>query len=168
MFIKPEEERPPLFQQGLNAIDNKEYDSAIEFLSQDIIDHKSERSIFYSHYILGITYLKASEKDFIGLFRSYDKDNVNLAIANLKESIDKNNSGDYESLKLDSYYYLGRAYLLIDSTDAATANFQKVIDGKGRFSKEASELIFTIGEELIDVFAKRIFRFCFMHYNSIN
>jgi len=134
----------PLFQQGLDAIDSKEYDSAIGFLSQDIIDHKSERSIFYSHYILGITYLKASEKDFIGLFRSNDKDNVNLAIANLKESIDKNDSGDYESLKLDSYYYLGRAYLLIDSTDAATANFQKVIDGKGRFSNEASELIFKL------------------------
>ena len=134
----------PLFQKGLDAIDNKEFIRAIEFLSQDIIDHQNERSIFYSHYILGITYLKASEKDFIGLFKSYDKDNVNLAIANLKESIDKNDSGDYESLKLDSYYYLGRAYLLIDRTDAAAANFRKVIDGKGRFSKEASELIFTM------------------------
>ena len=167
MFIKPEEERPPLFQQGLDAIDSKEYDSAIEFLSQDIIDHKSERSIFYSHYILGITYLKASEKDFIGLFRSYDKNNVNLAIANLKESIDKNNSGDYESLKLDSYYYLGRAYLLIDSTDAAAANFRKVIDGKGVLKGSFRTNIY-IGEKLIDVFAKRIFRFCFMHYNGIN
>jgi hypothetical protein len=134
----------PLFQKGLDAIDNKEYTRAIEFLSQDIIDHQSERSIFYSHYILGITYLKASEKDFIGLFKSYDKENVNLAVANLKESIDKNDSGDYESLKLDSYYYLGRAYLLVDSTEAATANFRKVIEGKGRFSKEASELIFTL------------------------
>lgn len=134
----------PLFQKGLDAIDNKEFIRAIEFLSQDIIGHQNERSIFYSHYILGITYLKASEKDFIGLFKSYDKENVNLAIANLKESIDKNNSGDYESLKLDSYYYLGRAYLLVDSSDAAAANFRKVIDGKGRFSKEASELIFTM------------------------
>lgn len=131
----------PLFQRGLDAIDKKEYNKAIEFLSQDIIDHQNDRSIFYTHYILGITYLKASEKDFIGLFKSYDKENVNLAIANLKESIDKNNSGDYESLKLDSYYYLGRAYLLTDSTDAAAANFRKVIDGKGRFSKEALELI---------------------------
>jgi hypothetical protein len=134
----------PLFQKGLDAIDNKEFIRAIEFLSQDIIDHQNESSIFYSHYILGITYLKASEKDFIGLFKEYDKENVNLAIVNIKESIDKNDSGDYESLKLDSYYYLGRAYLLVDSTDAATANFRKVINGKGRFSKEASELIITM------------------------
>ncbi len=134
----------PLFQKGLDAIDNKEYNKAIEFLSQDIIDHQNERSIFYTHYILGITYLKVSEKDFIGLFKSYDKENVNFAIANLKESIDKNNSGDYESLKLDSYYYLGRAYLLTDSTDAAAVNFRKVIDGKGRFSDEASELLISL------------------------
>jgi Tfp pilus assembly protein FimV len=75
------------------------------------------------------------------LFKSYDEGNVNLAIANLKESIDKNSSGDYESLKLDSYYYIGRAYLLNDDKDSARSSLQKVIDGKGRYSKEAVELI---------------------------
>jgi tetratricopeptide (TPR) repeat protein len=133
-----------LFQKGLDAIDNKEYTRAIEFLSQDIIEHQNEKSIFYSHYILGITYLKASESDFIGLFKSYDRENINLAIANLKESIDKNNSGDYESLKLDSYYFLGRAYLLIDSTDVAKDNFRKVIDGKGKYLKEAADILTTL------------------------
>ena len=143
-FYKTRGRTSPLFQKGLDAIDKKDYQNAIEFLSQDINEHQNEKSIFYTHYIIGITYIKASESDFIGLFKSYDKEKVNLAIANLKESINKNNSGDYESLKLDSYYYLGRAYLLVDSTDAAAANFRKVIDGKGRFSKEASELIFTL------------------------
>ena len=131
----------PLFQQGLNAIDNHDYLKAIEFLSMDIKEHQNEKSIFYSHYIIGITYIKASESDFLGLFDSYDPEKVNLAIANLKESIDKNNSGDYESLKLDSYYYLGRAYLLIDDRESAVSNFQKVINGKGKYSIEASQLI---------------------------
>lgn len=140
-FYKTRGRTSPLFQKGIDAIDNKEYTRVIEFLSQDIIDHQNEKSIFYSHYILGITYLKSSEKDFIGLFRSYDKENVNLAIANLKESIVKNNSGDYESLKLDSYYYLGRAYLLIDSTDAAKDNFRKVVDGKGKYFKESADIL---------------------------
>lgn len=143
-FYKTRGRTSLLFQQGLNAIDKSDYSKAIEFLSEDIQKHQNERSIFYSHYIIGITYLKASEKDFIGLFKSYDRENVNLAIANLKESIDKNNSGDYESLKLDAYYYMGRAYLLNDERESAISNFQKVIDGKGRFSKEASELIFTL------------------------
>ena len=131
----------PLFQKGLDAIDKKDYQNAIEFLSQDINEHQNEKSIFYTHYIIGITYIKASESDFIGLFKSYDKEKVNLAIANLKESINKNNSGDYESLKLDSYYYLGKAYLLIDNKDSAITNLQRVIEGKGRYSKEAAQLL---------------------------
>lgn len=131
----------PQFQQGLNAIDNQDYLKAIEFLSMDIKEHQNEKSIFYSHYIIGITYIQASESDYLGLFKSYNSNEVNLAIANLKESIDKNNSGDYESLKLNSYYYLGRAYLLIDDRDSAIANFQKVINGKGKYSIESSTLI---------------------------
>jgi len=140
-FYKTRGRTSALFQQGLNAIEKGDYLKAIDYLSEDIREHQNEKSIFYTHYIIGITYLKASESAFIGLFKSYDKEKVKLAIANLKESIDKNNSGDYESLKLDSYYYMGRAYLLNDEQDSAIPNFQKVIDGKGRYSKEAAQLI---------------------------
>jgi len=140
-FYKTRGRTSPLFQQGLNAIEKGDYSKAIEFLSEDIKEHQNEKSIFYTHYIIGITYLKAAESGFIGLFKSYNKNQVNLAIANLKESIDKNNSGDYESLKLDAYYYMGRAYLLNDERDSAISNFQKVIDGKGKYSKEAAQLI---------------------------
>jgi tetratricopeptide (TPR) repeat protein len=140
-FYKSRGRTSPLFQQGLNAIENGDYSDAIQFLSEDISKHQKEKSIFYTHYIIGITYLKAAESDFIGLFRSFDKDQVNLAIANLKESVDKNNSGDYESLKLDSHYFIGRAYLLNDDKDAAISSLQKVIDGKGKYSKEAEQLI---------------------------
>jgi tetratricopeptide (TPR) repeat protein len=140
-FYKSRGRTSHLFQQGLNAIENGDYTNAIQFLSEDISKHQNEKSIFYTHFIIGITYLKAAESDFIGLFRSYDKDKVNLAIANLKESVDKNNSGDYESLKLDSYYFIGRAYLLNDDKDAAISSLQKVIDGKGKYSNEAVQLI---------------------------
>lgn len=140
-FYKTRGRTSPLFQKGLDAIDKKDYQKAIEFLSQDINEHQNEKSIFYTHYIIGITYLKASESDFIGLFKSYDKEKVNLAIDNLKESINKNNSGDYESLKLDSYYYMGKAYLLNDNKDSAFASLQRVIEGKGRYSKEAGQLL---------------------------
>jgi tetratricopeptide (TPR) repeat protein len=131
----------PLFQQGLNALDEKDYLKAIEFLSKDISEHKSEKSIFYSHYILGLTYLRASESDIFGLFQSYEKENVNLAIASFKEALDKNDSGSYESLKLDTYYYLGRAYLLVDNRDSAISSLQEVIEGKGKFSNDAQQII---------------------------
>lgn len=140
-FYKTRGRTSPLFQQGLNAIDNGDYSKAIEFLSEDITKHQNEKSIFYTHYIIGITYIRSAESDFIGLFKSYDRNQVELAIANLKESIDKNNSGDYESLKLDAYYYMGRAYLLNDDKNLALESLQKVIDGRGRYSKEASKLI---------------------------
>jgi tetratricopeptide (TPR) repeat protein len=140
-FYKTRGRTSPLFQQGLNAIEKGDYSKAIEFLSEDIKEHQNEKSIFYTNYIIGITYLKAAESGFIGLFKSYDKNQVNLAITNLKKSIDKNNSGDYESLKLDAYYYMGRACLLNDERDSAITNFQKVIDGKGRYSKESAQLI---------------------------
>jgi len=130
-----------LFQQGLNSIENGEYEKAIKFLNEDILENKNDRSIFYSYYIIGITYLKAAESDFVGLFKSFDKQDVNLAISNLRESIDKNNSGDYENLKLDSYYYIGRAYLLIEDADSARSGFQKVIDGKGKFAIDSKNLI---------------------------
>jgi tetratricopeptide (TPR) repeat protein len=140
-FYKTRGRTSQLFQRGLNSIENGDYEDAIQFLSDDIRKHQNERSIFYSYYIAGITYLKAAESDFIGLFRSYDKESVNMAIANLKEAIKKNNSGDYENLKLDSYYYMGRAYLLNDDLTSAKSCFQKVIDGRGRYSKESIELI---------------------------
>jgi tetratricopeptide (TPR) repeat protein len=130
-----------LFQQGLNSIENGDYENAIDFLNKDILENKDDKSIFYSHYIIGITYLKAAESDFIGLFKSFDKQEVELAISNLRESIDKNDTGDYENLKLDCYYYIGRAYLLIEDKDSAASSLQKVITGKGKFAGESKELI---------------------------
>ena len=130
-----------LFQQGLNSIENHDYDKAIEFLSEDILVNKSDKSIFYSYYIMGITYLRAAESDFIGLFKSFDRQGVELAISNLRESIDRNSSGDYENLKLDSYYYIARAYLIIEDYDSARSSLQKVINGKGKFSIDSKELI---------------------------
>jgi len=130
-----------LFQQGLNSIENGDYELAVKFLNEDILENKNDKSIFYSYYIIGITYVKAAESDFIGLFKSYDEQDIELAISNLKVSINKNDSGDYENLKLDSYYYIGRAYLLIDDNDSARSSFQKVIDGKGRFAMDSKNLI---------------------------
>ena len=130
-----------LFQQGLNSIENGDYERAIKFLNEDILVNKNDNSIFYSYYITGITYLKAAESDFIGLFKSFDRQDVELAISNLRESIERNNSGDYENLKLDSYYYIGRAYLLIEDHNSAKSSLQKVINGKGKFSIESQKLI---------------------------
>lgn len=140
-FYKTRGRTSDAFQHGLYAIENGDFESAVKYLSEDINKHPDDKSIFYSYYILGISYLRHAESEFLGLFKSFNKEDVKLAIENLNHSIEKNNSGDYESLKLDSYYYLGRAYLLVDNFDMAKTCLHIVVNGKGRYSKESSELI---------------------------
>jgi tetratricopeptide (TPR) repeat protein len=129
------------FQKGLDALDKGNYTDAISYLQLDIEKHSNESSIFYSHYILGSTYLKAAESDFLGMFNSFDEEKVKLAIENLKASIEKNISGSYENLNLDANYFIGRAYLLLDDFDSAKKHLEIVINKKGRFYNEAETMI---------------------------
>lgn len=130
-----------LFQRGLDAIDRKDYDSAIKFLNEDVIKHHNDGSIFYTHFILGITYVDKAESDFLGLFKSFNKDDVKKGIANFKRSIELNNSGKFDNLKLDAHYFIGKSYLMINETESAKRHLQIVIDGKGSFYKNAEDII---------------------------
>ena len=58
------------FQAGLNALDEGNADLAIKFFKNDISGNKNDGTIFYTNYILGLTYLENSGKDFLGLFPS--------------------------------------------------------------------------------------------------
>lgn len=129
------------FQKGLDAAENGNYDEALKYIEEDIKTHSGESSIFYSYFIMGLTYLKSAEKDFLGLFPSYDDKEVNHAIKNLYTSIEKNSSGNYDNLKLDAHYYLGRAYLLLNNYDKAKEELNIVISSKGKFYNQALDLI---------------------------
>lgn len=126
-----------LFQRGLDAIDKKEYDKAIEFLNKDISDNSSDESIFYNYFIIGVTYLNKSESDFIGLFKSFNKEDVENAISNFEKSIELNNSGKFDNLNLDAHYFIGKSYLMIDNLLSAKKHLQIVVDGKGSYYKNA-------------------------------
>lgn len=129
------------FQKGLNAADKGNYDEALIYFEEDIKKHSNESSIFYSYFITGLTYLKSAEKDFLGMFPSYDANKINHSIVYLNTSIEKNTTGNYDNLKLDAHYYLGRAYLLLENYDKAKEELDIVISSKGRFYNEAKELI---------------------------
>ena len=130
-----------LFQRGLDAIDRKDYDSAIRFLNEDVIKNQNDESIFYTHFILGITYADKAESDFLGLFKSFNKEDVEKGIANFEQSIELNNSGKFDNLKLDAHYFIGKSYLMINETESAKRHLQIVIDGKGSFYKNAEDII---------------------------
>ena len=130
-----------LFQRGLDAIDRNDYENAIKFLNDDINNNKSDESIFYTHFILGITYVNKAEKDFLGLFKSFNKEDVQKGIENFERSIALNNSGKFDNLNLDAHYFIGKSYLMIDDKTAAKEHLQLVIEGKGSYYKKAEELL---------------------------
>jgi tetratricopeptide (TPR) repeat protein len=130
-----------LFQRGLDAIDRKDYDLAIKYLSDDVINNESDESIFYTHFILGITYVNKAESDFLGLFNSFNKEDVTKGIENFERSIGLNNSGKFDNLKLDAHYFIGKSYLMIDDKTSARVHLQSVVDGKGSYYKKAEELL---------------------------
>ena len=130
-----------LFQRGLDAIDSKNYNSAIKYLNDDISKNQNDESIFYTHFILGITYVEKAEVGFLGLFKSFNKEDVQRGIANFEQSIKLNNSGKFDNLKLDAQYFIGKSYLMIDETESAKSHLQIVVDGKGSYYKKAEELI---------------------------
>jgi len=130
-----------LFQRGLDAIDRKNYDSAIQYLNKDATKNQNDESIFYTHFVLGITYIHKAESDFLGLFKSFDKEDVKNGIISFEKSIALNKSGKFDNLKLDAEYFIGKSYLMIDDTKTAKLHLQIVIDGKGSYYKDAEEII---------------------------
>ncbi len=130
-----------LFQRGLDAIDRKNYDSAIQYLNDDISKNQNDESIFYTHFILGITYVEKAETEFLGLFKSFNKDDVQKGIVNFEKSISLNKSGRFDNLKLDAQYFIGKSYLMIDDKESAKEHLQLVVDGKGRYYKKAKDFL---------------------------
>jgi tetratricopeptide (TPR) repeat protein len=130
-----------LFQRGLDAIDRKDYSSAIQYLNDDVNKNQKDESIFYTHFVLGITYVNKAESDFLGLFKSFNKEDVEKGISNFEKSIAFNNSGKFDNLKLDAHYLIGKSYLMIDDKASARKHLQLVVDGKGSYYKKAEDLI---------------------------
>ncbi|RPH72117.1 hypothetical protein EHM76_05950 [bacterium] len=129
------------FQRSTAAFEEKNYEKAISSLEKDITAHPDDATIFYSYYILGITYLQASGKDYLGLFPSYDTEMVNKGITYLNSSLEKNSSGNFENITFDIYYQLGRAHLMLNNIDSARHFFSLVIEKKGSRMLEAEEIL---------------------------
>ncbi len=129
------------FQKGLNALDDKNYSQTIEYLKDDIDANPKDETIFYSYYVIGLTYLETAPKSFIGLFPAFNQVKVEAGINNLEKSIQLNNSGRYENINLDSYYYLGKASLMKNDRESAQKYFKIVVEKHGSKMSEAKSLL---------------------------
>ncbi len=128
------------FQKGLKAIENDDYQDAIIHFKNDIELAGNENTLFYTYYILGLTDLEAAQKEFIGLFPNFNTKLVNDAIFNLNKSLELNN-GTFKNIELDTYFYLGKAYLILGNIEMAKMNLNKVVSEKGSKMNNAKEVL---------------------------
>lgn len=129
------------FQESISALDKEDYNAAISYLKKDIQENFNSETIFYSHYVLGLVYLEIAESNFVGLFPSYNESYVKDGLKNLLVSIEKNTSGKYQSLSMNSHFYIAKAYLMLDDKDNAKKYLKKVIGEKGSKMIEAENIL---------------------------
>lgn len=129
------------FQNSLKALEKHDYKDAIEFLQKDIQQNPDDETIFYSYYIIGLSYLKTAEKDILGLFPHYNQERAAKGSEYLKESIQKNNSGKFTNIKLNAYFYLAKASLMLNNKKSAREYLARVIAEKGGQMEAAKKLM---------------------------
>ncbi len=132
------------FTNAVTALENENYDSAISELQKDVESNPDELTTFYSYYVLGITYLTKAQSDFAGLFVSYNKKDLSAAINNFNKDLELNNSGLFKNVNSNTYYFLGKSYLLEEKFDIARKYLTKAVNNESEYSTEAEELLSSI------------------------
>ncbi|HSR18506.1 MAG TPA: hypothetical protein VLM39_10500 [Ignavibacteriaceae bacterium] len=125
----------------MQELQENNYDKAIDFLKKDIFENPKDETIFYSYYVIGLSYLKAAEKSTFGLFSYYDKSKAAEALKNFKTAVEKNKSGKYPNITLNAYFYSAKACLMMDNLPPAKKYLQKVISEKGSKMNEAKRIL---------------------------
>jgi tetratricopeptide (TPR) repeat protein len=129
------------FLKSLNALEKGNIDEAINCLKDDIKNHPDDKTIFYSYYILGLTYLHNTDRSFIGLFPHYSVFDAEQAAKSFQNVIRKNNSGNYKNINLDACFYLAKAKIMMGNKKAAKKDLTMVINEKGSKMDEAKYIL---------------------------
>lgn len=129
------------FQNSLNALDKGNINEAIRCLKDDIKNHPDDMTIFYSYYILGLTYLDNADRSFIGLFPHYNAYYAEQAARSFQEAIQKNNSGNYKNINLNACFYLAKANIMMGNKNAAKKDLTIVVNEKGSKMDEAKKIL---------------------------
>jgi hypothetical protein len=129
------------YKEGLTAFNKEDFDGAINLLMEDIIQNQKDSTLFYSNFLLGIAYLKSSENNILGTFKSYDHLRVNEGIQNLMMFIKENETSTNQRASIDAHYYIAKAYLSIDAIEDAKSHLQIVIEKRGKYYSDALEIL---------------------------
>ncbi len=129
------------FQESLKALEENNFDKAIDFLQSDINKNPEDETIFYSHYILGLAYLERADNSFIGLFRSFNKEDVEKGLKNLQLCIEKNSFGKFPDITYNAYFYSAKANLMLGDNGSAKNYLKLVVEEKGSKMSEAQSIL---------------------------
>ncbi len=129
------------FHNGIRALNDGNYNDAITMLREDIKINANDETIFYTNYMLGLIYLKKSEVNFLGLFKSFSQTDLDSSISNFELAISKNNLEAFSNINYNSYFYIGKVHLMSENFEEALKYLQVVVDKRGSYSKNAEELI---------------------------
>jgi TolA-binding protein len=129
------------FQESLKALEENNFDKAIEFLQSDINKNPEDETIFYSHYILGLAYLEKADNSFIGLFRSFKRENAEKGLKNLQLCIEKNSSGKFPDITYNAYFYSAKASMMLGDNESAKKYLKIVVEEKGSKMSEAQSIL---------------------------
>lgn len=129
------------FQESLKALEDNNFDKAINFLQEDINTNFADETIFYSHYIIGLAYLEKADNSFIGLFKSFNKEEAEKGLQNLQLCIEKNTSGKYPDITYNAYFYSAKACLMFGDNESAKKYLKIVVNEKGSKMSEARNIL---------------------------
>lgn len=129
------------FQESLKALENKDNESAVNWLNKDIVNNHADETIFYSYYVLGLAYLESAPNNILGLFPSYEKIKVGKGISALNTALEMNKSGKFPNINLDIYFFLGKADLMLNNTKEAKGYLIKVVNEKGSYMSDAKNIL---------------------------
>lgn len=129
------------FQESLKALEEDNFDKAVDFLQRDINKNPQDETIFYSHYILGLAYLEKADNSFIGLFRSFTKKDAEDGLKNLQLCIKKNSSGKFPDITYNAYFYSAKANIMLGDNESAKKYLQLVVEEKGSKMTEAQSIL---------------------------
>lgn len=129
------------FDRSLVALEEKDYDEAVRSLKEDIKNSEGDETLFYSHYILGLTYLEKSEKSVLGLFKSFDEHYAGLALEEFNKTVELNNSGRFTNINLNAHYYAAKANLMLGNLEEAKEELRIVINNKGGRMDDAKKIL---------------------------
>lgn len=129
------------FQKSMMALQNEDYNRAIKYLEQDIVNNRREETVFYSHYILGLIHLEKAGGSFLGLFPTYNREEAEMAIKEMKLAVDKNNSGKYPNVSYDAHFFIAKGHLMLGNTGEARKYLRFVVSENGGRAAEAYKIL---------------------------